>query len=275
MTTETKAPVAAQQPEQTHDEKVEALKAKLRVQHMKTLQNFLGDEKSALKFLSAMVYSVNNNPKLLSCSIDSVMDAFMKCAELNLYPSSVSGDCFVIPYAGEAKFQLGYQGIVKLLARSSIIVTACNLIHANDPWDYEEGLTPKLYHKPDIFSDRGDPIGVYVIMNVQGISIPHAMPKAMIMKFKDLAPGGKTKDSPWNSSKDPELWMWKKTCLKQASKKLPKNELLSKAVSWDNEATPIKEADTPKTITRPDMSMLDMAASVPDKPEEKQPETAE
>ena len=40
--------------------------------------------------------------------------------------------------------------------------------------------------------------------------------------------------SPWNESNDPELWMWKKTCLKQVAKLVPKNERLLKAIDYDN-----------------------------------------
>lgn len=138
--------------EQTNSEKIERLKEVLRNQHMKTLQNLLGNEKEALKFLSSMTYSVNNAPKLLNCKIDTVISAFMKCAELQLYPSSVSGEAYVIPYGDEAVFQLGYQGLVKLLSRSGIIVVSAQIVFEKDHWRYEEGINPILEHRPDVFA---------------------------------------------------------------------------------------------------------------------------
>jgi hypothetical protein len=63
------------------------LKKELFVNHLTSIKNMLGgDEKKALKFMSSVVYSVNNTPKLL----ETLLNSFLKCAELNLYPSSVS-----------------------------------------------------------------------------------------------------------------------------------------------------------------------------------------
>jgi len=43
-----------------------------------------------------------------------------------------------------------------------------------------------------------------------------------------------TEFSPWKEKNDPELWMWKKTVLKQSAKLVPKNEILVKAIEYDN-----------------------------------------
>lgn len=48
----------------------------------------------------------------------------------------------------------------------------------------------------------------------------------------------------WNIEKDPELWMWKKTVLKQCSKLVPKNERIIIATQYDNEGdTDLDEID--------------------------------
>ena len=49
------------------------------------------------------------------------------------------------------------------------------------------------------------------------------------------------KDSPWHEENDPELWMWKKTCLKQLTKTLPLNDNLARAVEDDDVEGDIKE----------------------------------
>lgn len=41
--------------------------------------------------------------------------------------------------------------------------------------------------------------------------------------------------SPWKEGNDPELWMWKKTVLKQVAKLVPKNERVLQAIDYDNE----------------------------------------
>jgi recombinational DNA repair protein RecT len=83
---------------------VEELKQSLAKQHMKTLQNFFqNDEKKTLKFLSAVAYCSQSTPKLLECSQESIISAFMKCAEYNLFPSSVSGEAYILPYEKNTK----------------------------------------------------------------------------------------------------------------------------------------------------------------------------
>ena len=48
----------------------------------------------------------------------------------------------------------------------------------------------------------------------------------------------------WNEAKDPELWAWKKTVLKQCSKLVPKNERIIIATQYDNEGdTDLEEVD--------------------------------
>ena len=69
------------------------------------------------------------------------------------------------------------------------------------------------------------------------------MNKDDILKFKSFSKGAKSDYSPWNISKDPELWMWIKTVLKQAYKLLPKNELLNKLIEEDNKDSLISDKD--------------------------------
>lgn len=159
----------------------------------------------------------------------------MKCAELNLYPSQASGEVYVLPYAGKAQFQLGYQGLVTLLNRAGIMVTA-HVIYSNDKFEYEEGVNSKLLHKPDIFSEkRGEAIGAYAVATLaNGHKQFCVLGRATIMKFKEFSKAKASSYSPWNGT-DPELWMWKKTCIKQLSKTLPKSVEITEAIAEDNQ----------------------------------------
>jgi recombination protein RecT len=93
---------------------VDDLKKTLLVQQKNALNNFFqGDEKKTLKFLSAVAYCSASTPKLLECTQESIITSFMKCAEYNLFPSTVSGEVYILPYFNkgkmEAQFQLGYK----------------------------------------------------------------------------------------------------------------------------------------------------------------------
>lgn len=207
--------------------------------------NYLNkDDKAASKFMSTVIFCVQKNPKLLACERVSLMQSFMSCAEYGLYPSNVAGEAFIVPYKGKAQFQLGYQGLITLLARAGISVRA-NIVRKNDVFQYEEGLNPVLSHKPDPFATdekRGEPVGAYAILeNTLGQKVVKVMGKEAVMKIKDLSQAKDSEYSPWNSKQDPELWMWRKTVLKQAAKLVPKTEVLQKAIAEDNEDSIIKK----------------------------------
>lgn len=217
------------------------LKTTLASQYKKQIENYFGDEKKALKFLSSVVSSVQRNPALLECEPTSVINSFITMAELNLMPSDVSGEAYVIPYKKVAQFQLGYQGLVTLFYRSGAKSIVSEIVYKNDKFSYENG---EVKHSPDVFADdRGEAIGAYVIVETQnGGKI------AKVMKKKDIVGIGQkfsksfaSSFTPWKEANDPELWMWKKTVLKQVAKLVPKNETIYKAVAKDNEESNIAD----------------------------------
>lgn len=90
------------------------------------------------------------------------------------------------------------------------------------------------------------------------------MSKSDIEKIKGMSKAANSDHSPWNSASDPELWMWKKTVLKQLAKLLPKTEELSQAIASDNEDTDFtlaKKEAMKNTLNRP--SELDVTSLIP------------
>ena len=235
------------------------LKVTLATHYQKQIQNYFGDEKRALKFLSSVVSAVQRNPKLLECTQDSVINSFMTMAQLEFMPSDVSGEAYVIPYKDSkrgmiAQFQLGYQGLVTLFYRSGCRSIVAEIVSKNDKFDFTNGV---VTHSPDVFSDnRGDAIGAYVIVELQsGGKIVKVMSRKQILDIGqtfsksyygfDYKTKKKTSGvgeyTPWNEKNDPDLWMWKKTVLKQAAKLVPKNETIFRAVAEDNKDSNIAE----------------------------------
>lgn len=241
---------------------VAELKTNLASQHMKTLNNFFSnDEKKTLKFLSAVAYCAQSTPKLLECSQESIISSFMKCAEYNLFPSSVSGEAYILPYSNkgkmEAQFQIGYQGIITLLYRAGVSSIYTDIVRKNDEFGVYGGLEPRIEHKYALES-RGEPIGVYVVATVNGEKIWKYMAKDEVLAFKKFSKSANgqygDKYSPWNPDNDPELNMWRKTAIKQIAKILPKNEEIYKALDNDNADGDITEYTEKQMIehaTRP------------------------
>lgn len=223
---------------------LEVLKNELNRDYSKQVTNyFMGDKEKAMKFMSAAIYSIQKTPKLLECDKQSLMTSLMTCAEYGLYPSNASGEAFILPYAGKAQFQLGYQGVITLLYGAGVQSIQASIIREKDKFEYEEGLEPRLIHKPDVMStDRGRAIGAYAVAVVNNQKMFKVMNEAEIMRFKEFSKAKGSEFSPWNSN-DPELWMWKKTVIRQLAKILPKNERLMKAFEADNEDSNIPKAN--------------------------------
>ncbi len=215
----------------------------------KQLLNYLGQDQDRLrKMQSAVITSVQKVPDLLTCDRNSMMQAIIACAEYNLYPSAVSGEAFILPYKGKAQFQLGYQGIITLLYRAGVDAVNTQIVYDSDTFEYEEGLDSKLVHVPTKFGQkRGEAIGVYAIAAVNGQKIYKVMSRDEVMSIKALSSARDSKYSPWNSN-DPQLWMWRKTCLKQLAKVLPKNDTLIEAIGQDNEESVIADIPNRRVI---------------------------
>jgi recombination protein RecT len=218
---------------------IDQLRIDMSGDYMKKVVNYYGGrEEEAMRFMTAAVDYVRRLPKLLECDKQSLLTAFVTSAQFRFMPSGVSGEAYIIPYGREAKFQLGYQGVVTLLYRTGKISTiTANIIYKNDEFDYQEGLEAHLVHKPAMFGKaRGEAIGVYTVIKMSdGSKTFKVMDKAAVMEIKEISKAKTSKDSPWNSDKDPFLWMWAKTCLLQHAKLLPKTQEIQKAIETDYE----------------------------------------
>jgi len=223
---------------------VDAFSVSLQKEHQRAIENFFrGDKDRAMKFMSAVRYSLKKTPKLIECDKVSLMNAFMTCAEYELYPSNVSGEAYVLPYGKEAQFQLGYQGVITLLYRAGMQSINADIVCSNDEFDYQSGLNPNLIHRPKVFEDRGNAIGVYAVATLpSGERAFKVLSKEDIMKFKEFSKSKNSDFSPWNPKNDPELSMWRKTAIKQLAKFLPKNSAVFEAIAKDNVDSRISEA---------------------------------
>lgn len=101
----------------------------LRVQDCKTLPQLLKHpgiqaklestlKERAAQFASSLVSLVNDNKLLAKSNPHSVLAAGMQAALLNLPIQSSLGFAYVVPYKGQAQFQLGYRGLIQLAQRS-------------------------------------------------------------------------------------------------------------------------------------------------------------
>jgi recombinational DNA repair protein RecT len=77
---------------------------------------------------------------------------------------------------------------------------------------------------------------------VNGHQIAKAMNSKDILGMgKNFSKSFESTHTPWDEKNDPELWMWKKTVLKQLGKMLPKNATINRAIAEDNKDSVISD----------------------------------
>lgn len=119
------------------------------------------------RFTRLVLTAISNQPKLAQCTPASFYGAMFQAAQLGLEPNSPTGQAYLIPYGDKVTFQLGYKGLIALAYRSGEIRDiSAHEVYANDHFEYELGLTPKLIHKPALIN-RGDVIAYYAVYHTK------------------------------------------------------------------------------------------------------------
>jgi len=187
---------------------------------------------------------VRRTPLLANCTTDSFGGAIMSCAQLGLEPGA-TGEAYLLPFKNnktgnyEVQLVVGYQGMAKLFWQSPIAKSLdAQVVYANDHFEYEYGLAPKLVHRP-VLNDRGDPIAYYAVATTTtGGSAFVVLSRADVEKIRRRS---KAKDSgPWQTDYDA---MARKTAVRQLFKLLPKSPELARAVAHDETVRTDRSAD--------------------------------
>lgn len=180
----------------------------------------------------------SGNEKLAACTKESFLAALITCAQFGLEPNTPLGQCFIIPYAKQATFQMGYQGILTLAYRSgeykSIYVRE---VYAKDEFVVTRGLYEDLQHVPsdEMPGDNELPISIYAVYHLKngGYNF-EAWPWPKIIKHaKKYSQSFNKKDGAWQTS---PVAMAKKTVLIALLKYAPKSLEMARAMEVDNTA---------------------------------------
>jgi recombination protein RecT len=241
------------------------------------ITNFFDDESQALRFLSGVIADVEKRPELMQCKPNTLINSYLTMAQLRLMPSGVSGEAFVLPYSSSsgmvAQFQLGYQGIVTLLYRAGVESIRSEIVREHDSFSYVNGA---VTHSIDITKSnkaRGKAVAAYAIAIVNGHEVAKAMNAEDIVGIgKKFSKSFNSKFTPWNEEQDPELWMWKKTVLKQLAKLLPKNEEIFKSIAEDNEDSIISDRAKMESLVETSKLTMGTFEKEPEQPAPELPE---
>lgn len=183
---------------------------------------------SPARLKQTIVSALMANPYLAKSDPTSIMQAAMSAAVLGLECDGATGQGYIVPYGNKAQFITGYKGYITLAKNNGYIVSGC-AVRENDKFDYGQGLTPYLNHKPAQGSstDRG-PI-IYVYATARHATLPALFDVVHVEQVNEIRDGsqgykafmaGKIKSNPWATNYEK---MAIKTAIRSLAPQLPLN----------------------------------------------------
>jgi recombination protein RecT len=193
------------------------------------IQRALPSHMTADRMARIVTTEIRKVPKLLGCNVGSLFGAVIQCSQLGLEPGGGLGHAYLIPYGNECQLIIGYRGMIDLARRSGQIVSlAGEAVYANDLFEYELGLEPKLKHVP-AQGERGALTHVYAVAKLVGggfeFKVMSASDVDKIRKRSRASSSG-----PWVTDYDQ---MAIKTVIRRLFKYLPVSIELQRAVTLD------------------------------------------
>ena len=198
------------------------------VQHFKdAIPNATGEQAlaTAKRFAKMCLTAIQQNPTLQKCSFASLLKAASISASLDL-DIDPRGLAYLVPYKGEANFQIGYKGLIDLAYRSGKV----KAISAHCIYESERGSVTisrvngqfEIEHPFDMDkSPTGKMIAVYATAEVEGCGT-----QSTVLRFDEVERFRKLSKAPnspaWKSFPDA---MAKKTAIRQLAKFLPQSIL--------------------------------------------------
>jgi len=174
------------------------------------------------RLVRSIMVSCERNPTLLACNRQSLFNAAMSAACLELECDGVTGQSFLIPFKNKAQLVIGYKGYVTLGARSGLAITG-EVVRDGDAFDFDEGegwiRHKKLLGKPDrrIIATWAKAAALYRPPVIKVLDIDD------ILAVKAKSPAGAKPDSPWNDAKIGFPAMAEKTAKRRLARSLPLN----------------------------------------------------
>lgn len=208
------------------------------------------------RFTRITLSALSANPKLQECTPQSFLGAMMTAAQLGLEPNTPLGQAYLIPFRNhgvmECQFQLGYKGLLDLVYRSGeVSIVQAHTVHANDEFDYELGLDPKLHHKPAM-GERGDAIAYYAVFKTKDGGYGFQVMSMEEVRKHAQRYSKSYSTGPWQTNFDE---MAKKTVLKKVLKYAP---LKSDFVRQSMQDETIKKEIGKSMDEIPDMTIIDV-----------------
>lgn len=229
------------------------------------------EEEAARRFLRACYTEVLKTPKLMKCTMPSLLGSMITSAQIGIVPIQGLGKAALIPYdikrkgpdgrwvwTTEAQFQLMTRGMVELARRGGgAIDISAEVVYEADEFELEQGSNRHCHHKPwipvvkrnergewdiaGIDDDRGGIRGAYSMFEYSDGRKPFRFMDAVkIIKIRNRYSKAyqSERDKPLDQRSNPwvtsEEEMFRKTAIKNQSKYEECSEEMKHAVYVDN-----------------------------------------
>lgn len=119
--------------------------------------------------------AIAGNDKLRNCTRSSFLRALIECVTIGLEPNTPLDHAWLIPYANEVKFQVGYKGLITLAYRSNRIDNIMSVcVFKEEHFKHTAGFEPKIDHEPRYDIERSEHTleYVYSYAHIKGSSRP-------------------------------------------------------------------------------------------------------
>lgn len=182
---------------------------------------------TADKLLRIVATELSRNNKLKLCSAQSLVTAVIQSSQLGLFPDSLAGEAYLIPYENrnknviECQFQIGYKGLIKLAYNSAKVdLIEAFAVHENDEFDFYYGTNQYLKFRPNL-KNRGEIYCYYAQARLTSGATPFVVCSIEdIENHKKYSKTAGSSHSPWGTHYDE---MAKKTAIRILLKFLPKS----------------------------------------------------
>lgn len=206
------------------------------------------------RLMRTVMMSVERNPRIAECSIQSIVNAATTAAVLGLEVDGVTGQGYIVPYGKVATFQIGYKGYATLAARAGYTISG-SVVREGDPFSYELGSAPFVRHRFE--HARGARIVAAYAVATSNARPPivRVMTIDEIELVKARSQGAKKPDSPWNDPFVGYPAMCEKTVKRRLARDMPMSVMQQAAAldsaqdqghaAWLTPSGDVREAEGP------------------------------
>lgn len=222
---------------------------------------------SAEKLIKLALLAAKKNSELARCSMDSVFQALLQCAELGLDPGGSTGEAYLVPYKNACTLVIGFRGYITLARRSGILKQIeTHVVNERDKFTLKFGLNPVLDHEPCLDGEPGAAIVAYCVARLSdGAAHVEVMTVSQINKIRDASSAAKS--GPWAKHWEE---MARKTVLRRAAKYLPLSPEMQRAMEIEDD-----NAIEGQVVRREDVAKALVPATVAPKVQAPAPEEAD